>query len=210
MAYETWNNNDGPGLGFGHPEWPYERQTRTVAYLTTANLTQTGATSIKFTLAANVATVGVAGGQYVNLWDPNIPGQSASANLSSNGSTGLFFSNVTTTAVAAGNLVTLSAGTTGNIAAGSVIAFDAAIVRPAGEVSATYFADTVLATDTRLTAANNKIGGNPSAGWVHVRKKTNNDGTVRYIRETLVCLTNASSTNTAGGNTSWGRAFANT
>lgn len=104
----------------------------------------------------------------------------------------------------------MSSATTGNIAAGSVIAFDAAIVRPAGEVSATYFADTVLATDSRLTAANNKIGGNPSAGWVHVRKKTNSDGSVRYLRETLVCLTDASSTNTAGGNTSWGRAFANT
>lgn len=207
MAYETWNNTDTPATpgNFGHPEWPYERQTRTVATLTTANLTVAGATSIKFTLASNVDTVGVTGGMYVNL----VSGASL-ANLSSNGTQGYFFSNVTTTAVAAGNLVTMSSATTGNIAAGSVIAFDAAIVRPAGEVSATYFADTVLATDSRLTAANNKIGGNPSAGWVHVRKKTNSDGSVRYLRETLVCLTDASSTNTAGGNTSWGRAFANT
>jgi hypothetical protein len=207
MAYETWNKTDTPATpgNFGHPEWPYERQTRTVATLTTANLTVAGATSIKFTLASNVDTVGVTGGMYVNL----VSGASL-ANLSSNGTQGYFFSNVTTTAVAAGNLVTMSSATTGNIAAGSVIAFDAAIVRPAGEVSATYFADTVLATDSRLTAANNKIGGNPSAGWVHVRKKTNSDGSVRYLRETLVCLTDASSTNTAGGNTSWGRAFANT
>lgn len=207
MAYETWTNTDTPATpgNFGHPEWPYERQTRTVATLTTANSTAAGATSIKFTLAANVATVGVAGGQYVNM----VTGASA-ANLSSNGTQGYFFSNVTTTAVAAGNLVTMSSGTTGIIPAGSVIAFDAAIVRPSGEVSATYYADTVLATDSRLTAANNKIGGNPSAGWVHVRKKTNADGSVRYLRETLVCLTNSSSTNTAGGNTSWGTAFANT
>ena len=207
MAYETWTNTDTPATpgNFGHPEWPYERQTRTVATLTTANSTAAGATSIKFTLAANVATVGVAGGQYVNM----VTGASA-ANLSSNGTQGYFFSNVTTTAVAAGNLVTMSSGTTGIIPAGSVIAFDAAIVRPSGEVSTTYFADTVLATDSRLTAANNKIGGNPSAGWVHVRKKTNADGSVRYLRETLVCLTNSSSTNTAGGNTSWGTAFANT
>ena len=208
MAYETWNNNDTPQTpgGFGRPEWPYERQARTIATLTTANSTAVGATSIKFTLAANVSTVGVIGGLYVNM----VSGASA-ANLSSNGSQGYFFSNVTTNAVSAGNLVTMSAGTTGIIPAGSVIAFDAAIVRPAGEVSATYYADTVLATDTRLTDANNKIGGDPSAGWVHVRKKTNGlTGEVRYIRETLVCLTNASSVNTAGGNTSWGRAFANT
>jgi hypothetical protein len=207
MAYETWNNTDTPATpgNFGHPEWPYERQTRTVTTLTTANSTAAGATSIKFTLAANVATVGVAGGQYVNM----VTGALA-ANLSSNGTQGYFFSNVTTTAVAAGNLVTMSSATTGIIPAGSVIAFDAAIVRPTGEVSATYFADTVLATDSRLTDANNKINGDPSAGWVHVRKKTNSDGSVRYLRETLVCLTNASSVNTAGGNTSWGRAFANT
>jgi len=207
MAYETWNNNDTPQTpgGFGHPEWPVQRQTRTVAYLTTANSTAAGATSIKYTLAANVATVGVAGGQYVNM----ITG-ALTANLSSNGSPGMFFSNVTTTAVAAGNLVTMSSGTTGIIPAGSVIAFDASIVRPSGEVSATYYADTVLATDTRITPANNKIGGAVNTGWVHVRKKTNADGSVRYLRETLVCLTNASSVNTAGGNTSWGRAFANT
>ena len=202
-----WNKTDTPQTpgNFGHPEWPYERQTRTIATLTTANLTVTGATSIKYTLAANVATVGVAGGQYVNM----VSGANT-ANLSSNGTQGLFFSNVTTTAVSAGNLVTMSSGTTGNIPAGSVISFDAVIVRPSGEVSATYYADTVLATDTRITDANNKIGGNINTGWVHVRKKTNADGSVRYLRETLVCLTDASSVNTAGGNTSWGRAFANT
>ena len=61
MAYETWNNNDTPQTpgGFGHPEWPYERQVRTVAQLVTSNLTQTGATTIKFTLASAVSTVGV-------------------------------------------------------------------------------------------------------------------------------------------------------
>lgn len=207
MAYESWNNNDTPQTpgGFGHPEWPYERQVRTVTQLVTSNLTITGATSIVFTIPAAVSTVGVAAGQYVNL----LSGGSAVANLSSNGSPGMFVSNNTVASISA-NLVVLTTGVKGNIAAGSVIGFDAAIVRPTGEVSNTYYADTVLATDTRITPANNKIDGNISTGWVHVRKKTNNDGTIRYIRETLVCLSNASSTNTAGGNTSWGRAFANT
>jgi len=207
MAYQTWNNTDTPQTpgNFGHPTWPAERQVRTVTQLVTSNLTQTGATSIVFTIPAAVSTVGVAAGQYVNL----LSGGSAVANLSSNGFAGMFFSNNTVASISA-NLVVLTTGVKGNIAAGSIIAFDAAIVRPTGEVSNTYFADTVLATDSRLTAANNKIGGNPSTGWVHVRKKTNSDGAVRYIRETLVCLTDSSSTNTAGGNTSWGRAFANT
>jgi len=209
MAYETWNNNDNPGPGFGHPEWPALRQTREVAQLTTANLTLAGATSIKFTYTANVANVGVAANQYVNLLILN--SNDFSANLSSNGSVGMFPSN-NRVSLFSGNLVTLTAATTGNIASGSIIAFDASIVYPAAKTTeVTYNSDVVLLTDTRVTPANNKIGGNPSTGWIHVRKKTNGlTGEVRYIRETLVCLTNASSTNTAGGNTSWGRAFANT
>jgi len=204
----VWNKTDTPETpgNFGHPEWPVQRQVRTVAQLVTSNLTVTGATTIKFTLPAAVSTVGLAAGQFVNL----LGGGSAVANLSSNGSPGMFVSNNTVASVSA-NLVVLTTGVTGNIAAGSTIGFDAAIVRPTGEVSATYYADTVLATDSRITNANNKIGGSVNTGWVHVRKKTNGlTGEVRYIRETLVCLTDASSVNTAGGNTSWGRAFANT
>jgi len=205
----VWKKTDTPQTpgNFGHPEWPYERQTRTVTQLVTSNLTITGATTIKFTLPAAVSTVGLAAGQFVNL----LGGGSAAANLSSNGTPGMFASNNTIASISA-NLVVLTTGVTGNIAAGSTIGFDAAIVRPTGEVSATYFADTVLATDSRITTANSKIGlGGVNTGWVHVRKKTNGlTGEVRYLRETLVCLTDSSSTNTAGGNTSWGRAFANT
>jgi hypothetical protein len=77
-------------------------------------------------------------------------------------------------------------------------------------MSANYGADTVLVTTTRLQAANNNIGGNIQPGWMHVQKKVNNDGAVRYIRETLVALANPTATNTASGQTSWGTAFANT
>jgi hypothetical protein len=208
MAYESWNNNDGPGLGFGRPEWPVERQTRTTVQLTTANVTVNGVTSIKFSYAGNVANVGVAAGQYVNLL--NGSSLDPSANLSSNGSVGMFFSN-NKVSVITGNLVILTAATTGNIASGSTISFDTAIAYPATKpVAKSYNPDTVLATPTRITTANNKIGGSVSVGWVHIQKKTNNDGTIRYIRETLIALANATSSNTFGGNTSWGQAFANT
>jgi hypothetical protein len=208
MAYESWNNNDNPALGFGHPEWPATRVTREVVQLTTANLTTSGVTSIRFAYTANVANVGVAVGQYVNYLSTTT--SDPSANLSSNGSVGMFPSN-NKVSVISGNLVILTAATTGNIPANATIAFDSAIVYPAGKtVELTYNADTVLATPTRITAANNKIGGSISVGWVHVQKKTNNDGTIRYIRETLVALANATSSNTFGGNTSWGQAFANT
>jgi len=209
MAYESWNNTDSAGLGFGHPEWPATRQTRTVAQLTTANSTAAGATTIKFTYTANVANIGVAVGQYVNYLPS--PTSDPSANLSSNGSVGMFYSNNKVSSIS-GNLVTFTAATTGIIPTSSTITFDTAISYPAGKtVETTYNSDVVLVTATRLTAANNKIGGNPSMGWVHVRKKVNGlTGEVRYIRETLIALANPTSSNTAGGNTSWGRAFANT
>ena len=49
--------------------------------------------------------------------------------------------------------------------------------------------------------------GNITQGWVHIQKKTNNDGTVRYLKETLVALANPVAANTNSGNTSWGQAF---
>ena len=44
-----------------------------------------------------------------------------------------------------------------------------------------------------------------SQGWVHIQKKTNNDGTVRYLKETLVALANPVAANTNSGNTSFGQ-----
>jgi len=49
--------------------------------------------------------------------------------------------------------------------------------------------------------------GDVTLGWVNIRKKTNNDGSVRYLKETLVALASPVASNTASGNTSWGTAF---
>ena len=63
-----------------------------------------------------------------------------------------------------------------------------------------------MVTGTRAANANSSVApvGDLAAGWVHIQKKTNNDGTVRYLKETLVCLGNPIASNVSSGNTSFG------
>ena len=199
----AWGNTDAANA---KPKFDVERQTREVVQLTTANLTLSGQTSITFTYTdsglSNVANVGVTGGMYVY-----VAGQgSASSNVSANGYPGIFASNNTVAGISA-NTVVLSAAVTANVPAGTVIEFDKAIVYNANKtVEVTYNQDTVLLTATRNANATFN-SGNMQPGWIHIQKKTNNDGTVRYLKETLVALANPVASNTNSGNTSWGQAF---
>ena len=61
-----------------------------------------------------------------------------------------------------------------------------------------------MVTASRAANGNNTIAatGNFSAGWVHIQRKINNDGTVRYISETLAVVANPVATNSASGNIS--------
>ena len=181
------------------PKWNVERQTRETAFIATANATALGTNTIIFAYndgaGNNVANLGVIIGGSVNA-----------ANLSINGVSGMFKSNNSVTGVT-GNVVTFLNNTFGTLAQGTVVEFDKVIPYPAGKpVEVTYNTDTVLVTDARR--ANNTVAvGRVSTGWVHFQKKTNADGNVRYIHETLSCLTNAVAANTNSGNTSFGQVF---
>ena len=183
----TWGNTD---VANAKPKFDVERQTREVYQYVTANSTAAGANTIVFT-----GTIpGVVAGQY-----------GYAANLSSNGYAGFFAGNNTVASVT-GNVVVFANNTTGTIPSGATVEFDTAIAYNTNKpVEVTYNQDTVLITATR--AANTLINsGNYSAGWVHIQKKTNNDGTIRYLKETLVALANGTASNTSSGNTSWGGA----
>jgi hypothetical protein len=129
------------------------------------------------------------------------------SNLAYNsGEAGFFVGNVTVLTVNSGNVVLRPApgqGTAliGNVAVGETFVFGNAIVRNAATYESTYWADTILVTPTRLANATVNVS-NTSAGWTHVRKKINNDGTVRYISEVLVSLTSPTASNTSSANTS--------
>ena len=200
----AWGNTDNHNQ---KPKWDFEREVREFAQLTVATGNTVGNTIITVTAydggPSTLANIGVAAGQYVYFW-PN--GTAVVGGESGNGVPGMFESN-TTVASVSGNTVTLAEGLYCNVLTGSTIEFDKAIVRNSAKtVDFTYNSDTVLATPTRI--ANTEINsGGVFQGWVHVQKKVNNDGTIRYIRETLVALANAQASNTASGNTSWGTAF---
>jgi hypothetical protein len=189
------------------PKFSFERQSRDVKQLTTANITNSGATTITLSYndgaQNNVANTGIAIGQFVY-----------SAGLSANGIDGFFKSNNTVTAIS-GNNVTVAAATFASIPAGSVISFDTVITygivpSKANSQYNTYNADTILITPTRNANNGTAQGaianvGNFSVGWVHIQKKVNNDGTVRYLKETLQCVHNGVTSNTSSGNTSFGQ-----
>jgi uncharacterized membrane protein (DUF441 family) len=196
----SWGNTDA---ATAKPKWNAERQAREVIVLTTANSTAVSANTIKFTYydgyQNNLANVGVAVGQSV-----------IAANLAGNGVSNYFTSNNQVASIN-GNVVAFNVNTFGTIAAGASIEFDAVIPYLAAKgVTKTYNLDTVMVTATRTTSANNNIGGNLTPGWMHVQKKVNNDGTVRYIRETLIAMASPTASNTQSGNTSWGTAVSNT
>jgi len=199
-----WGNTDGANQ---KPKSPYERNVREVVQLITANVTNVAQTTITFVYndgaGNNVANIGVAAGQFVYFY-PN--GAASVGGAAGNGYPGMFASNNTVASVS-GNNVILTNATFNQLAAGVMVEFDKSISYQAGEMLSTYNRDTILITPTRIANANNTVAntGNFTTGWVHIQKKTNNDGTVRYLKETLVALANPVASNTISGNTSFGQ-----
>jgi len=205
----AWSNTDGHNA---KPKWNVERETRDVVQLTLGLPAYVGNTTITLSYSdgisvanggSNVANVGVAAGQYLYFY-PN--GVGSPGGTAGNGYPGMFLSNNTVQSIS-GNVVTMTSAVFANNAVGTTIEFDKAIAYPSTKpAEKTYNQDTVLVTATRI--ANNTVAlGDVTLGWVNIRKKTNNDGSVRYLKETLVALASPVASNTASGNTSWGTAF---
>jgi hypothetical protein len=195
----SWGNTDAPAT---KPKWSYERQVREVVRFTTYTITTPPSNTIILSYndgnQNNVANAGVVVGQYVYF----------ASGLAGNGYPGFFASNNTVKSIS-GNVVTLTSNTFNTTPAGTIIEFDTAINWPSAPAN-TYNQDTILITATRssnITVSSGAVAniGNINQGWNRVVKKVNNDGTIRYLKETLVCLSNCSATNTSSGNTSAGR-----
>jgi len=203
----SWTNTDSFS-NQGKPKWDVERTTRDNVQATVFAGNTAGNNVITLSYldggANNVANLGIGVGQYVYFWVNGFG--SNNGGQSGNGIPGMFTSN-TTVASISGNTVTITPALFNTVSAGFGVEFDKKIVlNPNKTMSANYAADTVLVTATRL--ANNTVNmGNQVPGWTHIQKKTNNDGTVRYIHETLVALASPVASNTNSGNTSWGQAF---
>jgi len=198
----AWGNTDAAN---SKPKWVLEKQNHLTVRLFTANSTANAANTITFTYydggASNVANVGVANGQVV-----------FAANLASGGIAGMFRSNNTVLGIS-GNNVTFASNTFGTIPANTVVEFDYLLPWKPNTISNTYNSNTILVTNSRAANIVSNTGtianlGSVSSGWVRFQKKTNSDGTVRYLRETLVALANSVASNTNSGNTSFGQVVA--
>ena len=202
----AWSNND---IVTSKPKFPALRTSREIVQLTVANTAFVGGSNstITFTYydgtaSSNLSNV-ISIGNYV-----------FGANVSGNGVAGFFKSNNNVLTISA-NSVSFTNPLTGNVVIGSIIEIDRVFTYTASHANlSNLFSDTILVTDGRLAnTANNGypntafMFGNLNSGWNKITKKTNNDGTVRYLRETLVVLANPTASNVNSGKTSWGQAY---
>jgi hypothetical protein len=199
-----WGNTDAANK---KPKSPKERQVRKAFQFYTANTTVVGNTSITLVYSDgagnNLANIGVTAGQFVYFYPS---GPSSAGGTAGNGYPGMFASNNTIASVS-GNTVILTNATFNTLNAATLIEFDSAINYGTNPEANTYNQDTILITASRIANTNNATAnvGTLNTGWVRIQKKTNNDGTVRYLKETLVALANPVASNTRSGNTSFGQ-----
>jgi hypothetical protein len=214
----AWSNTDAPNA---KPKFDYLRQTREILQFTvrTGNTAGNNIIQVSYNDGGlnNVANVGVQTGQYVYFW---ANGFGVSGGQAGNGVPGFFQSNTTVSGIS-GNNVILGNNLFNNVSAGSGVEFDNRIAYTAGEYLASTNPDTILITPTRIANSQSTYGvtgsqanvvagittaqvGSMNAGWNLIRKKTNADGTVRYLKETLVALANPVASNVYSGNTSVG------
>ena len=210
----SWSNNDKSA---SKPKWVVDRQTRETVQLNIslypspwwgtsggANNTGNNVLTLAYTDGAqnNVANIGVAVGQYVYFM---ANGFTAPGGTAGNGYPGFFQSNTTVSAIS-GNTITITPALFNNVANSFGIEFDKVINYGATAGANTYNQDTILITASRTANGNTAVAnsGNFTAGWVHIQKKVNSDGTIRYLKETLVALANATAANVSSGNTSFG------
>jgi len=204
----TWGNDDKAN---SKPLFPTERQVLGVAILTTAASNTAGNTVITVTAASNtINALGIVG-SYVYAFDANTQSTAAVSRLldgsiiDQNDVAFLKSNNTVASIDTANSKLTLTTALMATLNTGSTLYFANSITYNSN-VHANLFNDTILVTATRAANANNALAnvGSLNQGWTHIWKKTNNDGTVRFMKETLIALANATASNTTSGNTASG------
>ena len=124
---------------------------------------------------------------------------------------GMWRSNNSVSAVS-GNTITLTNNVSGIYGPSKTVYFATGLSRGTRPDS-NAANDTILITTTRMantsgtagragsTVSNTQIGST-NAGWNRITRKINNDGTIRFLKETLVALANPVASNTSSANTS--------
>ena len=206
-----WGNTDSAN---NKPHFPLEREVTPVASFITANATTSGNTIV---VNANpTAFAAIANGYYVYSGDANnaISRHLKDLSIIDGNEASLFKSNNTITNIdASNNIIKLANPVMREFARGEILYVGNTINYHSGTTQTTYSADTILITATRMantqgtnggagsTVANTKIG-NTNIGWNRIVRKINSDGTIRFLKETLVALASPTASNTQSANTS--------
>jgi len=205
-----WGNTDTAN---NKPHFSQFREVTPVTTVTTANAT-TGGNTIITTSNSNFSSLAV--GQYLYSIDANNAISRSAKDLSiMDGNEQSFWrSNNTIKVIDSGNnRIQMANPVMGTVATGSVIAVGTGIAYHAGTASANGANDVILVTATRMantqgttgaagsTVANTKLGS-INQGWNLITRKINSDGTIRFLKETLVALAAPVAANTQSANTS--------
>lgn len=203
-----WGNLD---FANNRPHMPLAREVLPVATGTTANVTQGGSRVLVFT--ANVASAVQPGCHVYGEGDVNGVVSKIAKDASNFDQNEIAYWRANNTvATVSGNTVVLNNIVTANFAAGRLVYFANTILHN-NPVDANYANDTILVTGSRMsntqgtvygygsTVANTLLGS-VNQGWNKITRKINSDGTIRFLKETIVCLANPIASNIQSGNTS--------
>jgi hypothetical protein len=222
-----WGNTDAAN---SKPILPELREVREIVTLTTANVTTTGSNTIIFQLANGAVSLSgwsntgaipasVVPGMYVYTLDANNAlSRFVDASIVDPNDVSFYKSNNTVKSVDSANAtVRFANNTVAVLASGQSVYFANAVPYTAGRSAlgprANGFSDVILVTPTRAantkgttnaggSDTSNTIIGNVNSGWVKFTRKINSDGTVRFLKETLIALANPVASNVSSGNTS--------
>ena len=205
-----WGNTDTAN---NKPHFSEFREVTPVTTVVTANATTGGNTIIT---TSNSAFSLIAVGNYLYSSDANNAISRSLKDLSiMDGNEASFWkSNNTVRVIDAGNnRIQFANPVMGTLASGSTVAVGSAITYHTSTNAANGVSDVILVTATRIantqgttgaagsTVANTKLG-NVNVGWNRITRKINSDGTIRFLKETLVALASPTAANTQSANTS--------
>jgi hypothetical protein len=207
-----WGNTDTAN---NKPHFSELREVAPVTSFVTANATTAGNT-IVVTAATAAGLSLLTAGMYVYSADANNSISRAAKDLSiidANEASFWRSNNIVTVIDSANSIFRIQNNVMGTLAAGSIVNIGVKLVQHTNTTAVNAANDTILVTASRMantqgttygggsTVANTQLG-NVNAGWNRITRKINNDGTVRFLKETLVALANPTAANTQSGNTS--------
>lgn len=209
-----WGNTDAAN---SKPLFPAGREVRPVAQMTTANVTTLGTNTIVFT--ANLPSTLVVGLYAYSLDANNSVARFFDTSITDQNDVDFYRANNSVSRIdTVNNSIRLANNTVGRLAAGETVYFGTAVAYDNTTTQYNYANDTILVTTTRMANTSGTNGGGGSnvsntqigainAGWNRIVRKINNDGTIRFLKETLVALANPVAANVSSANTSSNSVF---